>query len=99
MKCMLGGDFNTEQNRGWIGNKLEELLCEFGLEVCKNPSVLLFDNLWTFRSCLGHKNVLDYGIVTQRSEVVSSKAINDFKLRSDHRVVQVCIVLPPERRP
>ena len=27
------GDFNSERHRGWRGDKLEELLCEFGLLV------------------------------------------------------------------
>ena len=52
MRCMIGGDFNTERNRGWRGDRLEELVCELGLDVCKNPNLLPFEDLWTFRSCL-----------------------------------------------
>jgi len=62
-KCMVGGDFNTEQNRGWRGDRLEELLCETDLEVCNKSSMLAFEDSWTFRSVLGTKRVLDYCLV------------------------------------
>ena len=31
-KCMVGGDFNTELQRGWRGDRLRELLLEVHLE-------------------------------------------------------------------
>ena len=97
-RCMIGGDFNSERHRGWRGDKLEELLCEFGLQICQHPTTLPFDNLWTFRSCLGAKRVLDHNLVTLGIQVMSSKSIDDLRLRSDHRAVQTCIALPSGER-
>ena len=97
-RCMIGGDFNIVRHRGWRGDKLEELLCAFGLQVCAYPSVLPFDALWTFRSCLGAKRILDHNIVTLGTQVLSCKAIDDLRLRSDHRAVQACIELPSGER-
>ena len=43
--------------------------------------------------------MLDYGIMSEGTQVLSCKAINDLKLRSDYRAVQMCIEVPPEIRP
>ena len=82
---MIGGDFNIERHRGCRGDKLQ---------VCQHPTTLPFDNLWTFCSCLGMKRVLDHNLVTLGTQILSSKAIDDLRLRSDHRAVQTCIELP-----
>ena len=37
--------------------------------------------------------------MSEGTQVLSCKAINDLKLRSDHRAVQVCIEVPTERGP
>ena len=96
---MVGGDFNTEQNRGWRGDRLEELLCETDLDICNKTSLLAFEDSWTFRSALGTKRVLEHCLVSTGIQVKSSKAIKDLVLRSDHRAVQTYLVLPPEIRP
>lgn len=96
---MVGGDFNTEQNRGWRGDRLEELLCETDLEVCNKSSILPFRDLWTCQNILGARRVLDYCLVSVGIQMQSSKAIDDLDLRSDHRAKQTCLLLPPEIRP
>ena len=98
MKCMMGGDFNTELHRGWRGDRLEQLLCEVGLVICNDVSLLPFEDAWTFKSCLGTKRILDYCMVSNGIITDSSKAINDLVLRSDHRAVQSCVLLPSANR-
>ena len=93
-RYMIGGEFNSERHRGWREDKVEELLCEFGLQVCQHPTALPYDSLWTFRTCLGVKRILDYKLVTLGTQVLSSKSIDDLSVRSDHRVVETCIGLP-----
>ena len=94
MQCMIGGDFNSELNRGVRGDKLQQLLCEVGLVVCNDISSLPFDDAWTFSSCLGVKRTLDYCMASSGLCITSARAINDLVLRSDHRAVQSCILLP-----
>ena len=88
MRCMVGGDFNIERYRGWRGDRLEELLCEVGLDICNDSSMLPYEDAWTFKSCLSTKRILDYCMVSSGMSVVSSKPINGLHLRSDHRAVQ-----------
>ena len=98
-KRLVGGDFNTEQCRGWRGDRFEELLCELDLDVCNKSALLPFDEAWTFNRCLGTKRILDYCLAETRIQVQSSKAIDGLVLRSDHRAVQTCLLIPPEIRP
>ena len=98
MKSMMGGDFNTEQYRGWRGDRLEELLCEMGLVICNDVSLLAFEDAWTFKSCLGTTRTLDYCMVSSGIITDSSKVIHDLVLRSDHRAVQSCLLLPSAER-
>ena len=93
---MVGGDFNTELQRGWRGDRLRELLLEVHLENSTAESNTTFENLWTFRSCLGEKRILDYCFVPSEIIVQSSSSTNDLHLGSDHRCVQSCILLPSE---
>ena len=99
MECMIGGDFNLEQHRGWRGDRFEEVLSELAVEVCNRSDSLILEERWTFRSVLGSKRVLDYCVASVGINVKSSRPINDLDLRSDHRAVQTCIHLPPESRP
>ena len=99
MKCMIGGDFNLEQNRGWRGDRFEEVLSELALDVCNKSDLVSLEERWTFQSVLGSKRVLDYCVASVGINVKSSRPINDLDLRSDHRAVQTCIHLPPETRP
>ena len=99
MKCLVGGDFNLEQHRGWRGDRFGELLSELSMEVCNNIELATLEYNWTFRSMLGAKRILGYCAASVGINVISSKPINELNLRSDHRAVQTCIGLPPEGRP
>lgn len=98
MKCLVGGDFILEQNRGWRGDRFEEVLSGLALEVCNHFDSLAVEDRWTFRSILGSNRILDYCVASIGINVISSRPINDLGLRSDHRAVQTCIRLPPEGR-
>ena len=88
-----------KKDRGWRGDRLDELLCEVGLEICNDVHLLPHEIAWTFRSCLGTKRTLDYCMVSSGMSVTSSKSVNALQLRSDHRAVQSCVLLPSEVRP
>lgn len=49
MKCMVGGDFNIEMNRGWRRDRLREFLVETGLVAANDSSNLVPSETWTFR--------------------------------------------------
>ena len=53
-----------------------------------------FENIWTFRSCLGVQRILDYCLLLAELIIETSKSINDLDLGSDHRAVQCCVLLP-----
>ena len=76
MKC-IGGNFNIERHRGWRGDRLEELLCEVGSDICNSIPVLPYNDIWTLENCLGAKRFLDYYMVAFGINVTPPKAIND----------------------
>ena len=86
-KCMVGGDFNTDLLRGWRGDRLRELLLEVHLENSTSETNATFEDLWTFRSCLGQKRILDYCFVPSEITVQSSSSTDRLNLGSDHRCV------------
>ena len=55
-----------------------------------------FEKLWAFRSCLGHKRILDYCFVPSEIVVQPSSSIDGLNLGSDNRCVQSCILLRTE---
>ena len=84
--------FNTDLQRGWRGDRLREVLLEIHLE---NSTIdnTNFEQLWTFKSCLGNKRTLDYCFVPSEMVVQHSNSIGDLDLGSDHRAVQCCLML------
>ena len=76
MQCVVGGDFNLEQYRGWGGDRFEEVLSEMDLSVCNNLLSTPLEARWTFRSVCGVKRVLDYCIASVGMIVNTSQPID-----------------------
>ena len=94
MRCLLGGDFNTELYRGWRGDRLQELLHEMDLYACNDPSLSAAQSSWTFLSVLGARRTLDYCFASYGISTRSAEAVSSLDLGSDHRTVQSCLMLP-----
>ena len=71
MKCMMGGDFNTELEHGWRGGYLREYLIEVNLGVVNDIMDGHLEETWTFRSNMGIKRTLDYCMISDGIEVNS----------------------------
>ena len=100
IQCMMGGDFNTELERGWRSGYLREYVAEVGLDVVNDTiDGEHLEETWTFRSNMGMKRTLDYCMVSDGIIVHSWKVLDSFCLRSDHRGVQSCIYVPTDIRP
>ena len=69
------------------------------VRVCNNSSLTQLAERLTFRSVCGVKRVLDYCIASVGIQMKTSKPIDALGLRSDHRAVQTCFMLPPVDRP
>ena len=98
MQCMLGGDFNTELERGWRGGCLREYLIEVSLKVVNDIMEGHFEETWTFRINMGVKRILDYCMISDGVQVHSWNIPKSFELRFDHRGVQCCMHIPIDVR-
>lgn len=97
---MMGGDFNTELERGWRSGYLREYLAEVGLDVVNDTiDGEHLEQTWTFKSNMGVKRTLDYCMISDGIVVHSWKVLDSFCLRSDHRGVQSCMYVPTDVRP
>ena len=85
IRCLIGGDFNTDIRFGWRADLLNEVLSELGLCITNYNEELSFEDQWTFQSCLGTRRIIDYCIVSDDISFRTGSAINDLDLHSDHR--------------
>ena len=92
MRCLVGGDFNTNLARAnFRTHALRDLANEHGLIICNDDDQA---NYWTFESCLGIRRKIDFLLVSDDTECHNCEATDDLDLGSDHRAVKACFELP-----
>ena len=96
-RCIIGGDFYTELDRGWRFDFLREFCHKLGLDICNAPDQLHVDESWTFQSSVGVRRCIDYLLVCESIFVKTAMACNCLDLGSDHRAVRGCFEVPCAR--
>ena len=97
MKCLIGGDFNTELHRGWRGERLLEFAAEWGLICCNDPADMNPLDSWTFESNFGCRRTLDYILRDEDLLATDARVTDQLSLGSEHRAVQACVSFPQRR--
>ena len=94
IKCMIGGDFNTEIGRGDRSAEMLAFVSEMGLQICNANDEEHLELQWTFRSCLGRLRRLDYILIDDDMHLTHAGPADLPDMGSDHRAVRSCISIP-----
>ena len=86
-KIIIGGDFNTQVNTGYRGQRMAELAATYNLTVSNGDGHGSSETQWTFRSSLNVIRRIDFILVSTATPIISACATALLDIGSDHRSV------------